>query len=179
MSMEHKAFLFDYTLFQRELMPIIEASLATEQSDALIDFIKKHRTNLLDPYEGEPLPVDWIDMIEGGDVDQYADFCLTKYYDPKADLGLGEQWISVQESLESCVSGAGRLTLGVPLSVGDRYFDPGKMGSYFSTEEMIGEGVKLLQELDDKCRHTLLEFDVVKNIYNHAKSLNKGLYVTF
>ena len=44
----------------------------------LVEFIELERAELTDPYEGEPLPPDWEQLLEQKDTHQYGDFALTK-----------------------------------------------------------------------------------------------------
>ena len=74
--MEHKAFIFDYGQFERELLPVLHDALASGECRALISFIRRNIDSLTDPSEGEPLTDDWEGMIEMKDAHQYGDFAL-------------------------------------------------------------------------------------------------------
>lgn len=179
MAMEHKAFIFDYALFEQELLPTIKRAIESGKKNELIDFIRKNVEKLKDPYEGDQLSEDWENMIENGDIDEYADFCLTKYYDPTQDIGLGNDWIVAQELFETYVPGSGNILLGMPIHVGDEYFDPGKMGSYFCSFEHLKEGLGTISELARSGLVGSREIDLIEGIYLKARGMNKGLYVTF
>jgi hypothetical protein len=73
-STEHKAYAFAYKPFSTELKPVLEAALASGNCRELIDFIERERSNLTDPYEGEPLGDDWEQLMEFKDAHQYGDF---------------------------------------------------------------------------------------------------------
>lgn len=177
MSMEHKAFLFDHERFEQELRPVLERALAKGTSEGLKRFIADHLQALKDPYEGLPLDEDWEDLLEIDEPDQYGDFALTKYYDPGQDIGLGSEWFSVQEIIETKSPGASALLLGTPLRAGDAVFDPGKMGAYFSSPDNVLEGLRLLQDLT--ALGELPEASAVAGLFGKAASAGVGLYITF
>jgi hypothetical protein len=177
MSMEHKAFLFDHDRFEQELRPVLERALAQGTSEDLKRFIVEHLQALKDPYEGLPLDEDWEDLLEFDEPDQYGDFALTKYYDPAEDFGLGSDWISVQEVIESRAPGASALLLGKPLRGGDALFDPGKMGAYFCSPDDVREGLRFLQGLT--ASGELPEASAIAGLFGKAASAGDGLYITF
>lgn len=170
--MEHKAFVFRHRDFERELRPLLEEALASGSPDRLIVFIKANPDNFRDPYEGEPLGEDWEDQIETKDVHQYGDFALTKYYDPSADIGLGRKWEEVQRALESEL-GTSAAILGQPVGTQDRFFDPGKMGSYFQSEDDVRRN---LTQLEHAGRQAL---EPAVALLRRAAGEGAGLYVTF
>ena len=47
--MEHKAFIFDYGQFDRELLSILEDALATNDCSAVIAFIRRNIESITDP----------------------------------------------------------------------------------------------------------------------------------
>jgi hypothetical protein len=177
MSMEHKAFLFDHERFEHELRPVLERALAQGSSEDLKRFIADHLQALKDPYEGMPLDEDWEDLLEIDEPDQYGDFALTKYYDPAQDFGLGSEWFSEQELIESKSPGASALLLGKPLSGGDALFDPGKMGAYFSSPDDVRDGLRLLKNL--AASGDLPEATAVRVLFEKAANAGVGLYITF
>lgn len=73
MSMEHKAFVFDYDTFLQELADILVNALVINQSNDLITFIENNFSYLKYPDEGEPLDSFWKETIETNDISQYAD----------------------------------------------------------------------------------------------------------
>src|SRR5690349_2491328 len=97
MSMEHKAFVFDYEAFSHELRDILMAALRTRDAQDLVAFIQSNLPQLSDPDDGSPLPADWLERLRTKDVQQFGDIALTKYYGRTQDIGLGYDW---QEALE-------------------------------------------------------------------------------
>ncbi|NTV79269.1 MAG: hypothetical protein HGA25_09110, partial [Clostridiales bacterium] len=51
--MEHKAFLFDYDAFERELAPILTKALDNENPAPILSFIEQNIDVLTDPYNGD------------------------------------------------------------------------------------------------------------------------------
>src|SRR4051794_23851626 len=99
MSMEHKAFVFDWTAFALELLTPIVQALSEDDIRPLKAFVEAHRTELTDPYEGEPLPEEWRSLLETGDTQELADFALTRYYRPTDDHGIGSAWSEISDEL--------------------------------------------------------------------------------
>src|SRR5262245_62121374 len=122
MSMSHKAFGFDWNAFDRDLAVILLAALDSEDGTELAEFIDQEREQLTDPYNGYPLPEDWRSVLEAGDLQELADFALTRCYRVREDHGIGSGWLGVSETLSAAQSAA---LLGAPFGIGDRMFDPG------------------------------------------------------
>lgn len=178
MAMEHKAFIFDYNRFHSELRPVLERALQNGQTAELVDFIKINKQVLKDPYEGEALSEEIGNEIDMSNLDECGDYCLTKYYSPKDDLGLGYNWTSVQEALDATSPGFGRVVLGTALEINGKSFDPGKIGSYFVSPDEVVEGLKIIKEISGQ----LSEVDGMNELgelYLQAFSHGMGLYVTF
>jgi hypothetical protein len=133
MTMEHKAFVFDTKAFDLEVRPVLERALSDGDTRGLVDFIRGNVDVLKDPYEGEPLNENWENSLQVRDPHQYGDFALTKYYDPRQDIGLGRDWEEVQSLLLAEI-GTDLPILGRPIGPPNSLFDPGKMGSYFQSE---------------------------------------------
>lgn len=131
MGLSHKAFAFDYHLFQRELRPNLEAALASGAIAPLRQFVMENRRWLKDPNEGTPLDEGWEQRLVAHDVDHYGDVALTKYYSPYLDGGIGSAWVE----LDACLAGMNLAssTLGVTIGSGQSWFDPGRIGSYFQS----------------------------------------------
>src|SRR4051794_21853672 len=128
MSMSHKAFVFDWGAFHKELAPFLIEALENGDPTRLVEFGDRHRHSLRDPYEGECLGEKWSERLEVGDVQEVADFVLTRYYDATEDRGLSQAWLE----LESLLDAEQRLALlGRPFGPEEMLFDPGRMGSYF------------------------------------------------
>lgn len=176
MAMEHKAFVFDFRSFEKELRPILERALSSNASSELLGFIEANRASLKDPYEGEPLEENWREMAEGQDVHQWGDFALTKYYEPSDDLGLGPTWEALQ-SLLLAKLGKDQPVLGRPVGPPTNPFDPGKMGAYFQTEEDVKANLSELQRLQSNGAGE--QADRLVEILRAAAARGRGLYVTF
>ncbi|SDT59554.1 hypothetical protein SAMN04490182_5661 [Pseudomonas cedrina] len=180
MSYEHKAFIFDIDGFGRELKPLLERCLLSGEVDQLRDFIISNKRSLVDPYEGVALDDSWEDMIEINDVHQYGDFALTKYYSPADDRGLGSWWSIIQELLSDKDKLSSSPFLGVPIGSEDVFFDPGKMGSYFQSENEVGVSLSKVLEIEEKVPYDALEvLREFKRMLEQAIDENKGVYVTF
>jgi hypothetical protein len=172
MSMEHKAFAFGYSEFQEELQETLNAALSTGATDPLVAFIRSRFHELRDPYEGEPLTEDWESLIEDRDAHQYGDFAITKYYDPRENLGLGRAWESVQTLLLNKL-GVDSPLLGKPLGPASNFFDPGRIGSYFQSESDVRSNLLAIEKISDP------EIEGVLRMLRRAESVGRGLYVTF
>lgn len=146
MSFSHKAFAFDGHAFERQLAPTLRQALAQGGTSALEAFIDTHRALLKDPYEGEPLSPDWRSQLEAGDVQELADFALTRYYDPKEDFGIGAEWAGLEPDLPGVQRQA---LLGAVLEAGGQAFDPGRMGSYFQDQPCAAKSLQVLGHVDD------------------------------
>lgn len=170
MSMEHRAFLFDWKAFQSELLPVLQSALEIDRTQPLIDFIQMRLGRCRDPYEGLPLAASWRESLEVGDVQEVADFALTAYYQPSEDRGLGSGWIEVQSALAP--EGQAAL-LGQPFGVGEAVFDPGRMGAYFQTPEQVARSLSTLRSAAALSGSAFLE------LLEDAVHLERGMYVTF
>lgn len=175
--MEHKAFQFDYSHFKRELQSILVQALSSHDCNLLVNFINENLHELRDPYDGNPLDANWNSLIETPDAHQYGDFALTKYYDPRVDLGLGSDWEDVQQQIAEVSNLKSCPILGDTIGPKDAPFDPGKMGAYFQS----------FQQAQDNHAHLLIASRksssprLGKAIELLAKAVDKqlGLYITF
>ncbi len=172
MGMEHKAFVFRYDEFERELRPLLEDALARDSVEGLVAFIKADPASFRDPYEGDPLTDNWEDLLETKDVHQYGDFALTKYYNPSADIGLGQSWVTTQELLERNL-GTSAPVLGRAIEFRDRVFDPGKMGSYFQSEQDVRHNLAAVEGMAGR------DLESLAALLRKAADDGAGLYVTF
>ena len=178
MPMNHKAFVFDYDGFRAEFSRVLAGALEQEDTSALKAWIHARRTELVDPYEGEPLEEDWEDRLENGDVHEYGDFALTKYYDPAEDIGLGDDWHEMTELLKAIGLEPGIL-LGTPFGPPEARFDPGKMGSYFQAPSTVRAHLQSVDQLLHHEPSRREQLDPVKRMLRDAVAATKGLYVTF
>jgi hypothetical protein len=172
MAMDHKAFVFRYAEFNRDLKPLLVAALVSRDPQQLVAFIDADRPSFRDPYEGETLPANWQALLETKDVDEFGDFVLTKYYDPREDIGLGRDWQEIQQALEDAFGMSGGI-LGQPLGVGEHIFDPGKMGSYFQSHEDVLRHMAQLKSAHGPYLQRAQE------LLRQAADQGEGLYVTF
>ena len=179
MSIEHKAFIFDYTEFSNELKPLLEQCLTSGEICLLKEFIITNKSYLRDPYEGEDLDGNWEDLIEDKDPHQYGDFALTKYYFPQNDRGLGVEWEDIKNAVDLNHKGVYSPLLGVPLGVEEGYFDPGKTGSYFQSVDQVAKSLKILEIVQIKELEAMTILDEFKKLLGEALSERKGIYVTF
>jgi hypothetical protein len=180
MSMSHKAFVFDHARFERELRERLLAALASDDARPLDAFINANREMLRDPYEGEPLSPDWRATFRPSDVQAYADFALTKYYDPSDDLGLGTDWQDANEALEQAGLG-GDMLLGTALTTPDGAlgFDPGRQGAYFQSEADVRHQLDRLATLAAREPRPPEWLRAARDLLQTAATAHRGLYVTF
>ncbi|MEH1794600.1 hypothetical protein [Nostoc sp.] len=179
MTIEHKAFVFDCDGFNNELSDVLKNAILTHKSDNLIAFIERNLSCLKDPYEGETLDFSWKELIEAGDINEYGDFAITKYYDPKSDIGIGYGWEKINDALLQELNLDISPLLGRPFGSAENYFDPGKLGSYFQSLEQVKENFKLLDSLSEEQLKTLPNIAIVEKMLSDALALEKGLYITF
>ena len=99
MTIEHKAFIFDYNAFVKELAEILENAITHNESHQFIAFIENNLSYLKHPDEGEPLNYSWKQTIEIGDVNEYGDIAITKYYNPDNDIGMSYNWMQLDDLL--------------------------------------------------------------------------------
>jgi hypothetical protein len=170
-SFDHKAFSFDWSSFQNELAPILTRALSAEEAAAVAAFVDSHLDSCSSPYDGEPLDTRWQETLENGDIQEVADFALTKYYDPSADHGLNGSWADVESSMAPLARAA---LLGSPfVAAAGALFDPGRMGSYFQSPEQVCASLETLRKLASPELSAFVEFLAV------VVADSQGLYVTF
>ncbi|MGL5806515.1 MAG: hypothetical protein ACRC2R_05385 [Xenococcaceae cyanobacterium] len=179
MSIDHKAYVFNYDRFQIELKDIIEEALASGNPNELITFIKNNLSYLKDPCEGKPLDGFWQDAIGILEVDNYGDFALTKFYQPQNCIGLGDKWSEIDDLLCFEFGELSLITLGKLLGTKENYFDPGKMGSYFQSPQQVQTNLIRLEDTLEQRPELLQHLVSVVNMLKEASNLGKGLYVTF
>jgi hypothetical protein len=169
--MEHKAFEFDWMAFDADLRPLLVAALRTQDSAPIIAFLDRHKDFIRDPYEGEPLAADWQTQLDDpDDVQALGDFALTRYYDPTADFGIGNTWLGLSEKLNPQEPDA---LLGRSIGNGASVFDPGRMGSYFQSPELLIESITVLSSAQQP---KLAEY---VTCLGACQAKRKGIYVTF
>ncbi|WP_335152798.1 hypothetical protein [Nostoc sp.] len=179
MSMEHKAFVFDYDTFLQELADILVNALVINQSKDLITFIENNFSYLKYPDEGEPLDSFWKETIDTNDISQYGDFAITKYYNPQCDIGLGYDWLPLYDMLLNEMDKDISPLLGKNFGIPGNYFNPGKMGSYFQSLEQVKNNFELLSLLLNEKKEYLPNLALLIKMLANALDLDKGLYITF
>lgn len=170
MSIEHKAFAFDWASFEQTLFPILTRALETGDVHELITFIDQNRAALTDPYEGMPLDDNWQNMLSNRDAHEYGDFALTMYYDPAAPCGLAYDWMALSDRLPARVNQA---LLGEVLGPEHNRFDPGRMGSYFQRLEQVRTSLEILNG------ENIPEMDEFRSLLTRCAASNQGVYITF
>jgi hypothetical protein len=113
-----------------------------------------------DRFENELLPI----------LEQFADFALTKYYDPSRDFGVHEHWIRLDDELPKPARNA---LLGFPVGPAGSLFDPGALGAYFQTPSMIAASLAALES------HRHPELKIYLGLLRTITQSRGGLYVTF
>jgi hypothetical protein len=179
MSMDHKAYVFDYNAFTSELSGALLEALSTGHTDSLVKFIEGNRDSLTDPYEGEPLDESWRDLVETADAHTYGAFSLTKFYDPADNIGLSHHWDDVKTLLDSEIGNGACVVLGTPFGPPGELFDPGKMGSYFQSPAEAEEHLSQLERLAGKKTELAPCLGEVIEMLLRAAAQGKGLYITF
>jgi hypothetical protein len=172
MSMEHKAFVFDYGRFQAELAPVLYAALESGIVDDLLSFIGGHRAELRTPDEGDPLPPNWEPTLRAEGVDRAGEVALTLYFNPLRDIGLDYGWQALGPLFPNPAT-----VLGVPFGPAGHLFDPGKMGAWFQSPEMARKYLALVQEV--ACRRPEVDLSRCLAMFGKAVEEEKGLYVKF
>ena len=166
MSLDHKAYAFDWHSFAGEMLPWLAKALERNDCKRFVSFIHENVEVCSDPYEGQPLDRNWDETVDVTDVQQLADFALTKYYEPSDNHGLSGTWIELDESLPPDLKPAlvGQSIVG---------FDPGRQGSYFLEPDEAKRYASVLQGAVDKAAHEYARF------LARTASEGRGVYVTF
>jgi hypothetical protein len=118
------------------------------------EFLSRSISECYSPYDGEPLTAPWESNLEAGDIQELADFALTKFYAPDANQGVGHNWIELDAQLPE---EARRALLG--LSVAG--FDPGRQGAYFQSPSDVAKSATALSG----CPH--LNFSVIVSYWKN------------
>lgn len=117
MSIEHRAYLFDYQAFAEELEETLTTALEDLSISGLRGWIDERRALLRMPHAGTPLPVNWWEALESSlrDYDAYFDdverriliriqrlakICLGRYTEEE-NLGLSYGFDALGAYLES------------------------------------------------------------------------------
>jgi hypothetical protein len=183
MSMDHKAYPLEYEAFERELAPILERAVQSGDIDELRTFVERNFAQLKDPYEGQPLGPDWLNLVEPNVPDRpdlrvqlWGDLALTKYYDPSHDLGLSTDWEEAEQRLQAAGVEPVPIVLGRYLGTAEHHFDPGRQGAYFQSPSEVRRGLDVLRRLHLNGSEPI---QLLRDMLEKAASDAKGLYVTF
>lgn len=191
MAMEHKAFLFNTTGFNKELASIIITAGLKNNEESLICFINENLEQLKSPYSGEELTAEWEEELEAQDIQELSDFAMTKYYNPDYELGLHSLWDQFLEYFEllQLNYNAEYYVLGKSLESKDFILDPGRMGLGFinseHTSSMYDELLSLRANFVALCEENNIDRELVSTfndlirIYEKANEANCGLLMTF
>ena len=170
MTMSHKAFGFRHRDFTLELLPILE-SPSMGRSQRLLAYARAHSDAIREPDTGESVDVEELDT---SDQDFIVEVCLTRFYDPNADVGLGDAYLDVDRRLRSLAPQAAGLLAGPPLLINGVPFDPGKMGTFLLDEDALARQEEVLRSLP-----TTLPFgDTLARMLKEGTTAG-GLLITF
>ena len=152
MSIDHKAYLFQYDKFQEELADALYRSLQTGIVRPLREFIDRHCGSLTDLATAKRLGEDWEQKYgRDADVQGYADLTLTRYYDLTASLGLGYGFDALTAYLRSVpflARHAECLIGGTLFGPKGKRLDPGRMGTGFLSPAEVTRFDGLLARTD-------------------------------
>ena len=176
--LQHKAFIFDSDAFAIGLGSILAQGLSTSDNSGLVEFVNDNIAKLVDPYEGRPLTEDWQNLLETPDAHQYGDFALTKFYDPAADIGLGQDWQPVMKVLSLETPRSTAIVLGQAFGPTGNYFDPGKLGSYFQSAEDVRRNLSEARSIEAYKPGIGPRLSGLLDILQQASEAGMGLYVT-
>ena len=180
MSMLHKAHAFDWSAFVRdELHDILLDALSSGDERGLVRYIEANRDYIKDRYEDSPLSDDWKDRLGNYDVHEFADFALTRFYDPMEDYGIDHYWLDLD--FEHLPEADQTALLGTPFGPPGAYFDPGRQGSYFQSPHEVVRSLARIQRIDlsnmdEDQRESWEQF---KKLLEECAKAGIGLYVTF
>lgn len=161
--------MFDWNRFERELLPVLEAAFKRNDITELRCFILSNIDSMKDPNEGDPLRENWEATLEYKDVQEYADFALTLFYDPFDDCGI-DDWVEVSDSVSKECRAA---LLGFSIRFGSIDLDPGRMGSYFMNTETVRSSNATIAALK------MAQLKKFKNLLSRSIETVNGVYITF
>lgn len=196
MSMEHKAYIFDTEDFESNLKELLLDAGLSDNVEAIKAFIEENADSITSPYTFEPIDEDWEEELEANDVQEYADFAMTAYYEPEEDIGLSYTWNAVMEGLKATgFEDAEVCVLGNPVEKDGFSVDPGRCGLGLISAENVQKLYQKLSnikadfcdiniedlDIEDDIEQEELEdvFDDLLSIYESALDENKGIMFTF
>jgi hypothetical protein len=152
MSIDHKAYLFRHTEFQKELGPLLYRALKTGKVTSLRQFIHGYRDSLTDLGTGKPLPEDWEEKIgREQEVQRYADLALTRYYNLTENLGLSYGFDALGAFLQTIPAlgpNADRFICGNLFGPKGKRLDPGFMGTGLVAPPQVAQFARLLSSVE-------------------------------
>jgi len=195
--MDHKAFIFDVESFNLELRPLLLSAGIENEIGTIKHFINCNLIKIVSPYTGDSLGEDWENQLESGDIQEIADFALTRYYSPAADMGLGYSWDALLETIKLLPVGFDPeyCIVGKQVQQGTFVFDPSRMGlgmiemkdvSYIHQE--LQRVRPLLKNVELPAEELLYElstgeiaeaFEDLIVLYKKAIDANRGILMTF
>lgn len=196
MGMEHKAFVFDTKTYMEQLNNLLVDRGANDDIATIRQFIEEHLDIMKSPYTGDELNEDWGEEIEKGDIQEYADFALTGYYNLNEDIGLSYEWDRLLEALKKLdLIEAEYCILGKSIQKENFRIDPGYCGlGLVYAEDIPGLYQKLItfqNRLDEMNIEELKSFIEIEQedlksvfedlifIFQSALNDKKGLMFTF
>jgi hypothetical protein len=179
MAYRQRVYIFDIDRFDVGLRPRLESALRENDPTTLRQFIEQNLGEVKDPYAGEPLESNWEDLLETRDVQEYGDFALTLYYDPAADIGLGDRWTALQELLVREAPAGTDLTLGDTIGPVSRPFDPGGMGAYLLSNESATNRLDALRELSAARPDLRESLAPLAEMFAAVANSGRGAFITF
>lgn len=181
MSMEHKAFVFDFEAFVQQLSNTLEKASLNNTNKNIISFINNNIVLLKHPDEGGAIDDYWEEILEEiKDVHNYGDIAITKFYDPDKDIGLGYDWQDI-ENILSCelLVDPGDIILGQKFGPIDNRFNPGRISSSFQSLEQVKLNMQLLQNLVEQKPKLSIALADLLSMLQKAIDSQTGLYITF
>ena len=164
MSTLHKAFVFDEAAFRRELAPILDR----HDDTALENFISDHRAELRDPETGTALELSWREKPENEGRGRRAALALTAYYDPTANIGLGNAASKYRFALMDLYPEGRVFVAGGSLGVPE---------GYFQSAPYVAESTAILERLRSDFPLKADVIDPVLAMLQTAATASRGLYI--
>lgn len=198
MSIDHKAYLFEYRRFEEELALILYDALEQGATEPLRAFINQFRSDLTDLWTEGPLGENWEEDVEDASVQSFADLALTAYYEVAGgNQGLSYGFDALGAYLQTVPlvsEEASLLICGHLFGPTGLRLDPGRMGTGVlapaevqrlhelleQTEwppipppgsDLYGECIYQPQEVDDVSQ----SLDRLRELYGRAKGEAKGI----
>lgn len=182
MSMNYKAYMFDYDKFQDELGNQLYGALEKNDSTTLVKYIDENVKVLKIPSDGRLIDSSWRLLLPNWTVQLYGDLAITKFYNPGLGILIGPLWLPIDEFLHTKLGEDTTILFGKPFGPDNNPFDPGVMGSYFQSPQEVQTNFTLLHDLVSDNPELLQQydsFDEIIDLFGNSARNQKGLYVTF